>query len=93
MKKETKDRAKLAVGGIAIGTALAAPLGENIRKFAHNRIPISDNNLSEENKKLYSKLGRIAKNQKNIFNKWAQSGRLLYELYTKRANRTSKKRN
>ena len=55
MKKETKDRAKLAVGGIAIGTALAAPLGENIRKFAHNRIPISDNNLSEENKKLYSK--------------------------------------
>lgn len=27
MKKETKDRAKLAVGGIAIGTALAAPLG------------------------------------------------------------------
>lgn len=64
MKKETKDRAKLAVGGIAIGTALAAPLGENIRKFAHNRIPISDNNLSEENKKLYSKLGRIAKNQK-----------------------------
>lgn len=47
MKKETKDRAKLAVGGIAAGTALATPLGENIRKFAHNSIPFSNDNLRE----------------------------------------------
>lgn len=56
MKKGNKDKAKLAVGGIAAGTALATPLGENIRKFAHNSIPFSNDNLREENKKLYNEL-------------------------------------
>ena len=91
MKKENKDKAKLAIGGIAAGTALATPLGENVRKFAHNSIPFGNDNLREENKKLYDKLGKVAKNQKTYLDEGYNRGEYYIDHIPEKRIKQAKK--